>query len=73
MTDLFNISFFIDASFKYVQPSGDIVMCYAELMEDVRLLDTVVCVNNLKVPCPFLSSHHPHFFKMSSYVKIELD
>ena len=63
MTETFNASFFIDTSFKYVQPSGGIVMGCTVLMADVHFPENIVCVNNFEAPCPFLSSHHPHFSK----------
>ena len=73
MVKNYNASYFIDESFKYVQPSGEFVMGCQVLLEHVNFPENVVCVRNIETPCPFLSTHHPLYFKTSYYAKVEFD
>ena len=60
-SSFFNVSYFIDESFKYVQPNGVIRHSYT-VGDGSTLPENSVYVDSEDSPCPFLSSTHPSFF-----------
>lgn len=69
-SSFFNVSYFVDESFKYVQPNGEIVHSFSVSNEGITLPDNLVYVNSEDSPCPFLSTTDPSFFRCSNYVQI---